>query len=249
MKRFNYIFIFLIFSDCTRAPLDIPIETKQDSTFYFKQALIKSIKREFVLMKQLGVSDSIISVLKYQMNFVLNDVNKYQSSEMRAIKANNDLIDLQKYNEHYIDSIELLKAQLQNANQLYIVANARIVEEKKETDNLKNKLSYPKIALVTVKCYGFKKATEFETYIASKIKRIVIQFDIPTNDVVDKKTYSINFKIGTILKKSMIIKMTGEEMRDESITFDVIDLLKAGEYPVTIDVSGKLEYSSNLILK
>ena len=125
---------------------------------------------------------------------------------------------------------------------------------KEEAANLKKKFGTPTVAGVTVECFGFKtrflKAPlQFKTDAAKDIKRIVIKFIVPANEIIEKKTYVFSIKISGILNKSVILKLTGEEMPVEPITFDIIDLVTAGEHTVTIDCNGKNEYSGTLNFK
>ncbi len=208
------------------------------------------------------LNDSITRVHLLWLDTALKYVNLYKDSIIFLENTQKEFHKINTYNTNAIDSIRLLKQQnvkvvteLHKTKELYSVANSKVVKAQTENEDLKKQRGTPSIAGVEIKCYGFTKGglftkvKPFETLIAKDIKRITIQFIVPANEYMDKSTYAFNLKIGTIIRKSLIIKMTGEEIKEEPAAIDIIDLLKPGEYPVTIDVSGKQEYSGNLILK
>lgn len=192
-----------------------------------------------VLTYQLSVYDLII---------IQNDMLKVQS--FLSSKLNNAQAQI----EQAIESRDLILDSLTKSKRMYAISNMEVHSAKEEAANLKKKFGTPTVAGVTVECFGFKtrflKAPlQFKTDAAKDIKRIVIKFIVPANEIIEKKTYVFSIKISGILNKSVILKLTGEEMPVEPITFDIIDLVTAGEHTVTIDCNGKNEYSGTLNFK
>ncbi len=206
-----------------------------------------------LIRKYIGMLDSSL-----KLGLLFKDSAKYwkqidvQLKELNEIdnKAIDELGVLKHENER-------VKQENHKLNELYKVSGAEVVKEKKENEKLKKKLIEPTISSATVKCYGYKvrrfrSPLEFETNNAKDIKRIIIRFEVPANQFLDEnKVYHFKVSIGTILSKPIHMKLTGEGIRldDNRVVFDISDLLKAGEYPVTIEIENEVKYSTNLILK
>lgn len=212
-----------------------------------------------VMHYQLSVVDLII---------IQNDLLKVQAFLSSKLK------NAQAQIEAAIESRDLILDSLTKSKRMYAISNAEVHMAKEESVKLKKKLSRPTVAAVSIKCYGFKvkgqktekssldtvavgflkrvfstKPIQFETDVAKDIKRIVIKFIIPANEIIEKDKYAFSIKISGILNKSVILKLTGEEMPVEPITFDIIDNVTVGEHTVTIDCNGKREYSGTLNFK
>ncbi len=260
-KLIPILFLFIACSNNAEMPeiknCDSIVPTKSDSITFSIFQQKSNIAQHPELLKD---SSTIIHLM--MLDSTLKYVNLYKDSILFLEDAQKRMTKSNEYFIKKIDSVSILKQQnvkvvteLHKTKELYSVANSKVVKAQTENEDLKHKMATPKIAGVEIKCYGFTKGglftkvKPFETLAAKDIKRITIQFIVPANEYMDKSTYAFNLRIGTIIRKSLIIKMTGDEVKNDPVTFDIIDLLKPGEYPVTIDVSGKQEYSGNLILK
>lgn len=203
--------------------------------------------------------------VKVTIDSMQNKVMYYQLSVYDLIIVQNDLLKMQAYLssklnnaqaeiEQMIASKQLMSDSLKKSKQLYAISNVEVHSAKEEAANLKKKFGTPTVAGVTVECFGFKtrflkSPLQFKTDVAKDIKRIVIKFIIPANEIIEKKTYVFSIKISGILNKSVILKLTGEEMPVEPITFDIIDIVTPGDHVVTIECNGKKEYSGTLTFK
>lgn len=248
--------IFLIIA-CSNAPeqalvrsVDPAANSKADSLKIKIFAEISRASRDTLLMQRNQQFDTL---LKY--------VDLYQDSIDKLIVAEQLISRIHYQNTIAIDSLKLVKlenahvkTELKKTKHLYALSNVEVKTAHQEAENLKKKFGTPTVAGVTVECFGFKtrflkSPLQFKTDVAKDIKRIVIKFIIPANEIIEKKTYVFGIKISGILNKSVILKLTGEEMPVEPITFDIIDLVTVGEHTVTIDCNGKREYSGTLNFK
>lgn len=258
----KFICICIIFVSCARSiSTDNIVIIPQDSVGQFIKSYIDKAKTIDFLLKKLAKTDSSLNKEEATVDFLVIDVKKYQGNEMDKIKLENQLTDLSNFITHYSDSIALLKkenikvnSELNNVNSLYRKSKNESNKAKQENDSLKKEFSIPKISAVSIKCYGFKLRRirgplEFETLVSKEVKRITIQFNIPFNNLINKDSYTFTIKIVGIINKTKSIKMTGKEIIGQSESFELVGLLKSGEYPVQILVDNEKQYESILTLK
>lgn len=246
--------LFLLIA-CSNAPEQVvepePItHSKADSLKVQIFAEISRASKDSVLMQKNEMLDTL---LKY--------VDIYKDSADKLVDVERSLLRIHNNNTIVIDSIRLVKAEnaivkMENKKikQLYSISNMEVHSAKEEAAKLKKKFSTPTVAGVSVECFGFKtrflkSPQQFKTDVAKDIKRLVIKFIVPANEIIEKKTYVFSIKISGILNKSVILKLTGEELPVEPITFDIIDIVTVGAHTVTIDCNGKNEYSGTLTFK
>lgn len=249
--------ILLLFLACSNAPEQVIVEHPEPIT----HSKADSLKVQIFAEISRASKDSALMEKNTMLDTLLKYVDIYKDSTDKLEEVKRSLLRIHNKNTIVIDSMRLVKAEnaivkMENKKikQMYALSNVEVHSAKEEAANLKKKFGTPTVAGVTVECFGFKtrflKAPlQFKTDVAKDIKRIVIKFIIPANEIIEKKTYVFSIKISGILNKSVILKLTGEEMPVEPITFDIIDIVTPGDHVVTIECNGKKEYSGTLNFK
>ncbi len=219
-----------------------------DSTLNFINTFTDKLKTESILLKKLGIKDSTI-------DFLLQDVKKYQGSEIEKNILQLKLERIHNYSVYYEDSLKALRESLKKSEHLNKLSNSKISQQKKENELLEKRLTSFKLLDVEIVCYGFTKPKLFrsvKSYIttnAKDVKRISIKFKVSAYELIYDKTYTFNIKIKGILNKPMKIKMLGEDLAIEPLVFELMDVVKPGEYPIIINIPDKLDYTSTIILQ
>lgn len=255
MKLISSIILLLLLA-CSNAPEQV---VEQPETITHSKA--DSLKVQIFAEISRAAKDSALMEKNTMLDTLLKYVDIYKDSTDKLEEVKRSLLRIHNKNTIVIDSMRLVKAEnaivkLENKKikQMYALSNVEVHSAKQEAANLKKKFGTPTVAGVTVECFGFKtrflKAPlQFKTDVAKDIKRIIIKFIIPANEIIEKKTYVFSIKISGILNKSVILKLTGEEMPVEPIMFDIIDIVTPGDHVVTIECNGKKEYSGTLNFK
>lgn len=255
MKLITPLILFL-FLACSNAPEQV-VEQPEAVT----HSKADSLKVQIFAEMSRASKDSALMEKNIMLDTLLKYVDIYKDSADKLVDVERSLLRIHNKNTIVIDSIRLVKAEnaivkLENKKikHLYALSNVEVHSAKEEAANLKKKFGTPTVAGVSIECFGFKtrflkSPLQFKTDVAKDIKRIIIKFIIPANEIIEKKTYVFSIKISGILNKSVILKLTGEEMPVEPITFDIIDNVTAGDHTVTIDCNGKREYSGTLNFK
>lgn len=255
MKLITPLIVLLLIA-CANAHEQVVVETNNS----LAQTKADSLKIKIFAEISRTAKDSLLMQKNKMLDTLLKYVDIYKDSTDRLADVERSLQKIHNKNTVVIDSLRVIKAEnvivkLENRKikHLYAISNVEVHSAKAENENLKKKFSMPTVAGVDIKCYGFKtrflKAPQqYETSTAKDIKRIVIRFIIPANELIEKKTYVFSIKISGILNKSIVIRLSGEEVNSEPLLFDILDLLKAGEHIATIDCNGTQVHTSTLRL-
>jgi hypothetical protein len=251
--------LLLLLLACSNAPEQSALPFFEPEPFTHTRA--DSLKIKIFAEISRASRDTLLMQRNQQFDTLLKYVDIYQDSIDKLIIAEQLISHIHHQNTIAIDSLKLVKlentkvkTELKKTKQLYSLSNADVHSAREEASNLKKKFSHPTIAGVTIDCYGFKtrflkQPLQFKTDVAKEIKRIVINFIVPENELIEKKNYVFTIKISGLLNKSIVIKLTGEEMPIEPIVLDMIDRVREGDHLFTIECNGKPEYSKTLKFK
>ncbi len=255
----TYIPLLFLFISCSNYSEQKVIDRKNSSITTIVDSLRVNIFAEMSRIVQ--TKDSSLMYKNIQLDSLLKYVDIYKDSADKIEEIRKKFTTIHATNTTTIDSLSIIKkenkeikSELNKSKLMYSVANSNVISAKKETENLKKKFNNPTVVGVSIKYYGFKKRflkepLRYETNVAKDIRRMIVQFIVPANDLIEKKTYSFGMVIPGILNKSLIIKLSGEEINIEPVTFEIYDVLKPGNYNFTILCLDKIVYTCKFTLK